>query len=339
VEPARGGKFAVRAVSVSRFGGPEELRVAEVEPPRHGHGEVLIRIARAGINFIDVYMRNGSYARSHTYKTPLPMVIGMEGAGTVAALGAGVTELAVGDTVAYCLSRGSYAEYATVPAWRVSKVPGGVPLSIATALMLQGCTAHYLTHSAFPLAPGQTCLIHAGAGGVGQLVIQLAKLRGARVLTTVGSPDKAEIAKARGADACILYREQDFREEVMRLTDGRGVDVVYDSVGKDTIHRSIRSLRRRGVCILFGGSSGQVASVEPLELAEAGSVFFTRPHLADYTASADEIRGRTAELFKAWSDGKLKVTIDREIPLADAAEAHRILEGRGTRGKLLLQVS
>jgi NADPH2:quinone reductase len=329
----------MKAISIAQFGGPDELRLADVEPPKPGPGEALVKIARAGINFIDVYMRNGSYARSHTYKTPLPMVIGMEGAGTVAALGAGVTDLAVGDTVAYCLSRGSYAEYATVPAWRLSKVPDGVPLPIATALMLQGCTAHYLTHSAFALGPGHTCLIHAGAGGVGQLVIQLAKLRGARVLTTVGGPDKAELAKARGADACILYRDEDFREKVMQVTDGRGVDVVYDSVGKDTIHRSIRSLRRRGVCILFGGSSGQVASIEPLELAEAGSVFFTRPHLADYTASVEEIRGRTADLFKAWKDGKLKVTIDREIPLADAAEAHRILEGRGTRGKLLLQVA
>lgn len=329
----------MKAISVAMFGGPEVLRLAEVDPPRPGPGEALVRIACAGINFIDVYMRNGSYARSHTYKTPLPMVIGMEGAGTVVELGAGVTDLKVGDTVAYCLARGSYAELAVVPAWRLSRVPPDVPLPVATTLMLQGCTAHYLTHSAFPLGPGHTCLIHAGAGGVGQLVIQLAKLRGARVFATVGSADKAEIAKARGADACILYREEDFREKVMQLTDGRGVDVVYDSVGKDTIHRSIRSLRRRGVCILFGGSSGQVAAIEPLELAEAGSVFFTRPHLADYTASAEEIRSRTADLFQAWKDGKLKVTIDREIPLADAAEAHRILEGRGTRGKLLLQVS
>lgn len=329
----------MKAVSVARFGGPGELRIAEVDVPRPGPGEALVKIARAGINFIDVYMRNGSYARSHTYKTPLPMVIGMEGAGTVAELGAGVTDIKVGDTVAYCLSRGSYAEYATVPAWRLSKVPDGVPLAIATTLMLQGCTAHYLTHSAFALGPGHTCLIHAGAGGVGQLVIQLAKLRGARVLTTVGGPDKAEIAAARGADACILYRQEDFREKVMQLTDGRGVDVVYDSVGQDTIHRSIRSLRRRGVCILFGGSSGQVAAIEPLELAEAGSVFFTRPHLADYTATAEEIRNRTADLFSGWKAGKLTVTVDRELPLADASEAHRILEGRGTRGKLLLQVS
>lgn len=328
----------MKAISIARFGGPEELRLIDTAPPEPGPGEALVRIARAGVNFIDVYMRNGSYARSHTYKTPLPMVLGMEGAGTVAAIGPGVTDIAVGETVAYCLSRGSYAEYAVVPAWRLARVPDGVPLDVATTLMLQGCTAHYLTHSAFPLGPDHTCLIHAGAGGVGQLVIQLARRRGARVLATVGSAEKADIAKARGADACILYREADFREEVMRLTDGRGVDVVYDSVGKDTIHRSIRSLRRRGLCILFGGSSGQVAAVEPLELAEAGSVFFTRPHLADYTASAAEIRTRTGDLFAAWKAGELEVTVDREIPLGDAGEAHRILEGRGTRGKLLLQV-
>jgi NADPH2:quinone reductase len=329
----------MKAISVAQFGGPEELRLVDIAVPDPGPGEVVVRVGRAGVNFIDVYMRNGSYARSHTYKTPLPMVIGMEGAGTVAAVGSGVSDVAAGDTVAYCLARGSYAEYAVVPAWRLSRVPDGVPLSIATALMLQGCTAHYLTHSAFALAPRHTCLVHAGAGGVGQLLIQLAKMRGARVLATVGSAEKAEIAAARGADHCILYREQDFCENVMRLTDKRGVDVVYDSVGRDTIHSSIRSLKRRGVCILFGGSSGQVASIEPLELAEAGSVFFTRPHLADYTASADEIRSRTADLFKAYAAGKLAVTIDREIPLADAAEAHRILEGRGTRGKLLLQVA
>ncbi len=329
----------MKAISIARFGGPEELRLIDTAQPEPGPGEALVKIARAGVNFIDVYMRDGSYARSHTYKTPLPMVLGMEGAGTVAAIGPGVTDVTVGETVAYCLSRGSYAEYAVVPAWRLAKVPDGVPLDVATTLMLQGCTAHYLTHSAFSLGPDHTCLIHAGAGGVGQFVIQLAKRRGARVLTTVGSAEKAEIAKARGADACILYRETDFRAEVMRLTDGRGVDVVYDSVGKDTIHRSIRSLRRRGLCVLFGGSSGQVAAVEPLELAEAGSVFFTRPHLADYTATDAEIRMRTGELFAAWKAGELEVTIDREIAIKDAAEAHRILESRGTRGKLLLQVS
>lgn len=329
----------MKAIAIAQFGGPDELRLVDTDPPAPGPGEVLVKIARAGVNFIDVYMRNGSYARSHTYKTPLPLVLGMEGAGTVVKTGPDVTGLAPGDTVAYCLTRGSYAEYAVVPAWKLARVPASVPLPVATTLMLQGCTAHYLTHSAFPLGPSHTCLVHAGAGGVGQILIQLAKFRGARVLATVGSKEKAEIAKARGADHCILYRETDFRENVMRLTDGAGVDVVYDSVGKDTIHRSIRSLRRRGLCVMFGASSGQVSAIEPLELAEAGSVYFTRPHLADYMASSEEIEARTRDLFAAYTAGKLTVTIDRELPLADAAEAHRILEGRGTRGKLLLQVA
>lgn len=329
----------MKAISVARFGGPEELKLAEVDRPRPGKGEVLVRLACAGINFIDVYMRNGSYARSHTYQTPLPMTLGMEGAGTVTEVGEGVEGFAPGERVAYCLARGSYAEYATVPAWRLVKVPENVPFPVATTLMLQGSTAHYLTHSAFALGPGHTCLIHAGAGGVGQLVIQLAKLLGATVITTVGSPEKAGIAKARGADHAILYRETAFREAVMEITQGRGVDVVYDSVGKDTIHHSIRALKRRGLCVMFGASSGQVAAIEPLELAEAGSVFFTRPHLADYTATAEEVRWRAADLFNAAAEGKLAVTIDREFPLSDARQAHEVLEGRGSKGKLLLRVS
>lgn len=329
----------MKAIMVSRFGGPEALTINEVDRPRPGKGEVLVKIGYAGVNFIDVYMRNGSYARSHTYKTPLPMTIGMEGAGTVTEAGEGVEGIIPGERVAYCLARGSYAEYAVVPAWRVIKVPDAVPLPVATTLMLQGSTAHYLTHSAFALGPGHTCLIHAGAGGVGQLVIQLAKLRGATVITTVGSKEKAEIAKARGADHAVLYRETEFRGAVMDITQDRGVDVVYDSVGKDTIHHSIRSLKRRGLCVMFGASSGQVAAIEPLELAEAGSVFFTRPHLADYTATAEEVRGRAADLFQEVMKGKLAVTIDREFPLADARQAHEVLEGRGSKGKLLLRVS
>lgn len=329
----------MKAISVSRFGGPEELQLAEVATPKPGKGEALVKIAYAGINFIDVYMRNGGYARSDTYKTPLPMVIGMEGAGTVAQLGQGVKGFSEGERVAYCLARGSYAEYALVPAWRLVKIPDDVPYPIATTLMLQGCTAHYLSHSAFELKPGDTCLIHAGAGGVGQLLIQLAKLRGAKVITTVGSQEKAEIAKARGADHTILYREVDFREAVMQITGGQGVHVVYDSVGQETISRSIRSLRRRGLCVNFGGSSGLVKSIEPLELGEAGSVFFTRPHLADYTASAEEINWRANDLFGGVKNGKLIVTIDREFPLAEAREAHTVLEGRGSRGKLLLRVN
>ena len=329
----------MKAMRVAEFGGPEQLQLHDVERPVPGPGEALVRLACAGVNFIDIYMRNGSYAKSATYKTPLPMTIGMEGAGTVAALGPGVTGLDVGARVGYCLARGSYAEYAVVPAWRLARIPDDIADPAATTLMLQGCTAHYLTHSAFPLGPEHSCLVHAGAGGVGQLLIQLAKRRGARVIATVGTPEKAEIAKARGADHVVLYREQDFREAVMTLTAGKGVDVVYDAVGKDTIARSIRSVRRRGLCVNYGGASGLVKSIEPLELGEAGSIFFTRPHLADYTASAEEIAWRTGDLFKAWADGSLTVVIDREYALADAAAAHVRLEGGGTRGKLLLRVA
>jgi NADPH:quinone reductase len=329
----------MKAIQVERFGGPQELKFVDAIRPQPGPGEALVRLAYAGVNYIDVYMRNGSYARSHTYQTPLPMTIGMEGAGVVERVGSGVSDVEVGETVAYCLSRGSYAEFAAVPVSKLVRVPSGFDPAVATALMLQGSTAHYLSRSAFLLKRGSICLIHAGAGGVGQLLIQLAKRAGATVITTVGSEEKAEIARQRGADHVVLYRRVDFSEEVRRLTDGSGVDVVYDSVGRDTLPRSIRCLKRRGLCISFGASSGQPDPVPLLELAEAGSVFLTRPHLADYMASADEIRGRAAELFAAHSAGSIQVVIDTEFPLAAAAAAHAAIEGRATRGKLLLKVS
>lgn len=328
----------MRAVAINEFGGPEKLALLEVPEPKPGRGEALVKLEYAGVNFIDIYMRSGQYARSQTYQTPLPMVIGMEGCGTVIALGDGADGPALGDRVAYCIVRGSYAQYAAVPAWKLVKVPDDVPSQVATTLMLQGLTAHYLSHSAFPLAPGNTCLVHAAAGGVGQLLVQCAKLRGATVIGTAGSAEKAAIAKRCGADHVVLYREQDFREEVMRITGGRGVDVVYDAVGKDTVPRSIRSLRRRGLCVNYGGASGLVRSIDPLELGEAGSIFFTRPHLADYLASAEEIAGRAADLFVAWRARKLAVTVDREFELADAGAAHRYLEGGKTKGKLLLRI-
>jgi NADPH2:quinone reductase len=328
----------MRAVAVTEFGGPERLALIDAPKPRPATGEAVVRLEYAGINFIDIYMRSGHYARSHTYQTPLPMVIGMEGGGTVEALGAEARGLSVGDRVAYCIVRGAYAEYAAVPAWKLVKVPADVPLPVATALMLQGFTAHYLAHSAFALHDGQSCLVHAAAGGVGQLLVQIAKQRGATVIATVGSAEKAAIARSRGADHVIAYRECDFREETMRLTGGKGVDVVYDAVGRDTISKSIRSLKRRGFCINYGGASGLVKSVEPLELAEAGSVFFTRPHLADYIATPEELAWRAGDLFSAWRAGKLKVAIDREFALPQAADAHRYLEGRNTKGKLLLKI-
>ena len=328
----------MKAVTIARFGGPDVLELSEVDKPVPQPGEALVELECAGVNFIDIYMRAGQYARSHTYRTPLPMTLGMEGGGVVVALGESVADFAVGDRVAYCIVRGSYAQFASVPASRLVPVPANVPMPIATGLMLQGLTAHYLAHSAYALGPGKTCLIHAGAGGVGQLLIQLAKLRGATVIATVGSEEKAVIAGERGADHVILYRDVDFRDEVRRLTGGRGVDVVYDAVGRDTIARSIRSLARRGLCVNYGGASGLVASIEPLELAEAGSVYFTRPHLADYISSAAELRERAADLFAAYAAGILAVTIERELPLADVAEAHRWLEARHTKGKLLLDV-
>lgn len=328
----------MRAVQVAAYGEAEAMVVNAVDVPEPGPGQVRVRVAVAGVNFMDVYMRKGIYARSDTYKTPLPMTLGMEGAGTVDALGEGVTEPRLGQRVAYCLSRGAYAEFAIVPAWRLVPLPDAISFEDATALMLQGSTAHYLTHSAFKLETGKTALIHAGAGGVGQLLIQLAKWRGATVITTVGSEDKAEIARALGADHVILYREQPFGPLVREITDGIGVDVVYDSVGRDTIHASIRAVRRRGLCVLFGASSGVVDAIEPIELAEAGSVFFTRPHLADYISSADEIRGRAADLFEARAGGSLSAAIHDLMSVEDAAQAHRILEGRGTRGKILLSV-
>jgi NADPH:quinone reductase len=328
-----------KAVRIHAFGGPEVLVRDELPVPAPGVGEVLVRLEFAGVNFIDIYMRNGTYRRSHTYTTPLPMTLGMEGAGIVVAVGPGVEHVTPGDRVAYGLARGSYAEYAVVPEIKVVRVPTGVSTEVAAALFFQGATAHYLASSAFKLAPGHVCLVHAGAGGVGQLLIQLARRRGARVIATAGTPEKAEIARQRGADAAILYREIDFREEVMRLTSGQGVDVVYDSVGRDTLPRSLRCLKRRGTCVSFGASSGQPAPVEVLELAESGSVFLTRPHLADYMASRDEIACRANDLFKAYSEGGLDVPIQRQFPLAEANEAHRLLETRATRGKVLLRVA
>ena len=328
----------MKAINIGEFGGPEVCKLDDVAAPRPQSGEATVKVAYAGVNFIDIYMRNGTYARSHTYKTPLPMVIGMEASGVVEAVADDVQNIRVGDRVAFCLSRGSYAEVVAVPAWKLVPVPDEVPMQVAAAFMLQGCTAHYLSRSAFPLQPGQTCLIHAGAGGVGQLLIQLAKAAGATVFTTVSTAEKAAIAKGHGADHCILYRDVDFQDEIRRLTSGQGVNVVYDSVGRDTIHKSIRSVRRRGLCVLFGASSGVVDSIEPLELAEAGSVFFTRPHLADYMASNAEICSRTDELFRLYSEKKFVLNIDREFSLNDAAEAHRYLEAGKTRGKLLLRV-
>lgn len=328
----------MRGVGIGAFGGADALQESDWPTPQPGPAEARVKVAVAGVNFMDVYMRSGQYAKSQTYPTPLPMLLGMEAAGTVDAIGEGVSGLRVGTRVAYCLSRGAYAQYAVVPAWKLVPVPEGLSSEVAAALQLQGSTAHYLSRSLFPLQAQQTCLVHAGAGGVGQLLIQLAKARGARVIATVGSEEKASIASACGADHTILYRSVDFQPEVRRLTNGEGVDVAYDSIGKDTVHRSIRCLKRRGTCVMFGASSGQVEGIAPLELAEAGSVFFTRPHLADYMQPG-EVQQRAKDLFEMAASGKLRVAIDRSFDLAVAAEAHRYIEERRSLGKLLLNVA
>jgi NADPH2:quinone reductase len=326
----------MRAIQVRRYGGPEELVEWQLGTPEPGPGEALVRITHAGVNFTDIYTRQGVYRRSQTYRNQPPFVPGMEATGEVVSVGEGVESIAPGDHVAYCLSLGAYAEYAVVPAWRLVSVPAGLDPTIAVSLMLQGCTAHYLTHSLFALQSGQVCLVHAAAGGVGQLLLQLARLRGARAIATVGNEEKATIARKLGADPVILYHQTAFDDAVLEATDGRGVDVVYDGVGRATFSGSLRSLRSRGMLALFGGASGAVESVTPLDLAEAGSVFFTRPHMADYMASSEEIAWRAGDMFRFAIQGEIKVRIDRQFPLFRAADAHRLMEQGGTRGKLLL---
>ncbi len=321
----------MKAIRIHACGGPEALRYDDIPVPAPQAGEALVKIAAAGVNFIDVQHRTGRY------KPPaLPFTLGSEAAGTVTAVGAGVTEVAVGDRVAYAMVLGAYAEHAVVPAKRLVKVPAAIDLERAAAVMLQGLTAHYLTHSTYAIKPGDTALVHAAAGGAGQLITQVARLRGATVYGTVGGEAKARIASAAGAAATIDYRAQDFEAEVKKLTNGRGVDVVYDSVGKDTFDKSLNCLKPRGMLALFGFSSGPVAPFDPAVLGAKGSLFLTRPGLNQYIATRDELVGRAADLFAWLAAGKLKVTIDKVWPLAEAKAAHEALEARRTAGKLLL---
>jgi NADPH2:quinone reductase len=320
----------MRAVRVYKFGGPDVLTNDEIEVPEPKPGEARIKIEASGLNFIDIYQRTGLYP----LKTPF--TLGMEGAGVVDAIGEGVTEVSKGDRVAYSMVPGSYAEYAVVPAWRLAPLPPNIDAKAAATLMLQGMTAHYLTHSTFALKKGETALVHAAAGGVGLLLIQIAKNLGATIIGTAGTEAKADLAKQAGADHVILYTQADFLSEVKRLTGGRGVHVVYDSVGATTFDKSLDCLRPRGYLVLFGQSSGPVPPFDPGKLAAKGSLFLTRPSLAHYTADRDELLERAGELFNWTASGKLKLRIERTFPLADAAEAHRQLEGRNTTGKVIL---
>jgi NADPH2:quinone reductase len=321
----------MQVVRVHEYGGPEVMRLDELPTPEPGPGEVLVRVAAAGVNFIDIYHRSGQY------QVPLPFALGQEGAGTVEALGDNVRELRAGQSVAWASVGGSYATHALIPAAKLVPLPAGMSLQDAAAAMLQGMTAHYLTHSTYPLQSSTRCLIHAAAGGVGQLFCQIARLRGpALVIGTAGTPAKAELARAAGADEVIVYTEQDFLAESRRLTGGTGLDVVYDSVGKDTFDHSMSALKPRGTMVLFGASSGAVPPFDINVLQQKGSLYVTRPTLAHYTATRDELLWRSGDLFSWIGEGKLKLRIDRTYPLSEAAQAQRDLAGRKTSGKLLL---
>lgn len=320
----------MKAIRVHQPGGPETLKLEQVPDPRPAAGEALVRLEAIGVNFIEVYQRTGQY------RSPLPFTPGAEGAGRVVEVGPDVTGLKVGDRVAGVNFKGSYAELAVAPVERLVVLPESIDVKLAAAVMLQGMTAHYLAVSTYPLTSESHCLIHAAAGGTGLLLCQIAKLRGARIIGTVSTPEKAALATGAGANDVVLYTRQNFVDEVRRLTGGRGVHVVYDSVGKSTFDGSLDSLRPRGMMVLFGQSSGPVPPVDPQVLNSKGSLYLTRPTVANYTATREELSARASELYGWIAQGSLQVRIDRTYPLAEAAQAHAALEGRQTTGKVLL---
>ena len=320
----------MKAIRVHATGGPEVLRVEEVPAPTPARGEALVKIEAAGVNFTDIYYRLG------WTKAALPFTVGVEAAGTVAAVGPEVTGFEPGERVVYTGPLGAYAEQAAVPAWRLVRVPRGIDARTAAAAMLQGMTAHYLSHSTYPLKAGHTALVHAAAGGVGLLLVQMAKMLGARVIGTVSTEAKARLARDAGADEVIDYTQADFEAEVRRLTGGRGVQVVYDSVGKTTFDKSLNCLAPRGYLVLFGHASGPVPPVDPMVLNHKGSLFLTRPTLGNYTATPDELNARAGDVLGWVAAGRLRLRIERTFRLAEAAEAQRLLASRGTTGKLLL---
>jgi NADPH2:quinone reductase len=322
----------MRAIEITQTGGPEVLAFREIPNPTPGAGQALIQIEASGVNFVDVYQREGRYPLS------LPFVPGQEAAGTVIALGPETESSAVkvGDRVAWCHVMGTYADFAVAPLSKLIVIPDDITTRQAAAAMLQGMTAHYLAHTTYAIQPGDTVLIHAGAGGVGLLLIQMAKRLGARVLTTVSTEEKAALARHAGADDVILYTREDFAAKVRELTGGKGVPVVYDSVGKTTFDGSLACLRTRGMMVLYGGSSGPVAPFDLIQLSTKGSLFVTRPTMKDYTATREELEQRSGDVLRWVSDGTLKLRIEHTYPLAAAAQAHRDLEARKTTGKVLL---
>ena len=320
----------MKAIRISQYGGADVLRFEDIDAPEPGDRQVRIAIEAAGVNFIDTYHRTG------LYPLDLPLTLGLEGAGTVNAVGAGVSNLTAGDRVAWKSVAGSYAEQVVANEDDVVKIPSKVATKTAAAVMLQGLTAHYLVNSTYPIREGDTCLIHAAAGGVGLSLVQMAKMRGARVIGTTSTEEKAALARGAGADDIILYTEQNFEAEVQRLTDGQGVEVVYDSVAKATWEKSINCLKPRGYMVFFGNASGPVPPIDPLLLSQKGSIYLTRPTLNDYTQTREEYLQRTDEVMGWLQDGVLSVRIGEEHPLENAAEAHTRLEGRQTTGKVLL---
>jgi len=319
----------MRAIQIRTTGGPEVMEAVEVPTPKPGAGQVLVKIEASGVNFIDTYLREGRYPAE------LPFIPGQEAAGFVAGLGGGVSGFAVGDRVAWNGTRGTYAEFACAPAADLLKIPDGISFLQAAAVLLQGLTAHYLSHDTYPIKAGETVLIHAGAGGVGLLLTQMAKRLGARVLTTVSTEQKAELSRAVGADKVILYTLESFVEEVKRQTDGDGLPVVYDSVGKTTFEDSLKCLRPRGLLALYGASSGAVPAMDPIRLM-AGSLYLTRPTLKDYVRRRSDLERRATDVFGWVARGELRVRIGATYRLEDAAQAHRDLAGRKTTGKVLL---
>jgi NADPH:quinone reductase len=324
------GTSSMKAIQVKQPGGPEAMELAELPVPEPKPNEAVVKLAASGVNFIDVYNREGRY------KITLPFVVGQEGAGAVTAVGSEVRSFKSGDRVAWASVLGSYAEYQAVPADRLVPVPPGVTDPQAAAAMLQGMTAHYLSHDTFPLKRGDTALVHAAAGGVGLLLTQMAHHIGARVIATVSTEAKARLAREAGADEIILYTKSDFEAETKRLTNGKGVDVVYDSVGQTTFEKGLNILRTRGMMVLYGGSSGAVPPFDLIALSQKGSLFVTRPTLGHYTLTRDELLARSAAVFGMIAAGKLQLRIEHTYPLAEAQRAHRDLEGRKTTGKLLL---
>ncbi|MDX1415158.1 MAG: quinone oxidoreductase [Candidatus Promineifilaceae bacterium] len=320
----------MKAIRIHEFGSEEVLLYEEVETPEPGPGEALVKLSAIGVNYIDTYHRTG------TYPIELPFIPGMEGSGTIAAVGKAGSSLQVGDRVAFAMQTGAYAEYVIVPLWKLVLLPDEIDMETAAATMIQGMTAHYLTQSTYPVGEDDVVLVHAAAGGTGLLLVQMAKRSGATVIGTTSTTEKAALAKENGADEIILYSEQDFETEVLRLTNQRGVDVVYDSVGQATFDKSINCLRPRGYIVLFGAASGPVGPFDPQILNRKGSLFLTRPSLGHYMGSAEELASRTDDLYSWIIEGSLTIRIDRSFPLSDAAAAHRYIEGRKTKGKLLL---